>query len=277
MIPRMSPVDDGGGGAARAPASVDGGSASVDTCEGSASRDFVRTPFSVRRNVVKLWRPLPARIWFELGSSSDRDLSIPRERAAAVGVAILILVLTVGLGSVGFRTGESGGGRCFPLIGKSIADAPSAAPAEPGWYYAPGQSLVLVLWVVIPPLLGWAIVRGLWIPLVVRRHASSSAAITFARHLLSVYMFVYVMIVGVTAALMPALILVSPVGTEFFRWCLWCFLFGESFFVPAVMWGRFIIADRDGSVFGRYRNVGLALYLLLFVVIPILGMVQQLD
>ena len=250
------------------------------TCNGARKRttvhDFVRTPFSVRRNVVKFWRPVPTGIWFELRTPSDRDLSIRRERTAAIGVAILVLVLIVGLGSIGFRADQRGGGQCFPLIGKSLADAPGLSPASAGWYYAPGQSLVLVLWTVVPPLLGWAIVRGVWIPLVVRRHASGHAAIAFARHLLSVYVFVYLMIV-VGAALMPALILVSPVGTEFFRWCLWCFLFGESFFVPAVMWGRFVIADRDGSVFGRHRYVGLALYLLLFVVIPIVGMVQQLD
>ncbi len=244
--------------------------------ERTTAHDFVRTPFSVRRNVVKVWRPVPTGIWFELRTPSDRDLSIRRERTAAIGVAILVLVLIVGLGSIGLRADEHGALRCFPLIGKSLADTPSPSPASAGWYYAPGQSLVLVLWAVVPPLLGWASVRGLWIPLVVRRHASGYAAIVFARHLLSVYLFVFLMIV-VGAALMPALILVSPVGTEFFRWCLWCFLFGESFFVPGVMWGRFVIADRDGFVFGRYRYGGLALYLLLFVITPILGMVQQLD
>ena len=109
-----------------------------------------------------------------------------------------------------------------------------------------------------------------------RNHPSGDSVIAFARHLLSVYLFVFVMIV-VGAALMPALIRVSPDGTELFRWCLWCFLFGESFFVPAVMWGRFIIADRDGAVFGRCRIAGLTIYLLLFVVVPILGMVQQLE
>ena len=226
--------------------------------------------------MVKVWRPVPTGIWSELGTSADRDLSIRRERTAAVGVAILVLILIVGLGSVGFRADQRDTGRSFPLIGKSLVDVPGSSPTTVGWYYAPGQSLILVLWVVVPPLLGWAIVRGLWIPLVVRNHPSRGSSIAFARHLLSVYLFVYVMIV-VGAALMPALILVSPAGTEFFRWCLWCFLFGESFFVPAVMWGRFIIADRDGSVFGQYRYGGLAFYLLLFVVIPILGMVQQLD
>lgn len=269
MIPCMSAGDDGGEASAHT-------SSAVEASKRPTPQDFVRTPFSVRRNVVKVWRPLPEGIWSELGTSSDRDLSIRRERSAAVGVAILVLVLIMGLGSVGYRADQGGVGHRFPLIGKSIPDAPGASTAEPGWYYAPGQSLVLVLWVVIPSLLGWAIVRGLWIPLVSRHHPPGRAAIVFARHLLSVYMFVYVMIV-VGAAIMPALILISPRGTETFRWCLWCFLFGESFFVPAVMWGRFIIADRNGSVFGRYRYAGLALYTAAFVVLPILGMVQQLD
>ena len=73
---------------------------------------------------------------------------------------------------------------------------------------------------------------------------------------------------------MPLLIIVSPAGTETFRVCLWCFLFGESFFVPAVLWMRLVVNDLSGRVFGRARHVLLALYLAIFVVLPIVGMAR---
>ncbi|MCH7873481.1 MAG: hypothetical protein IID33_17420, partial [Planctomycetes bacterium] len=116
----MSAGDDGDGEA----------SSSADTPEHIAARDFVRTPLLVRRNVVKVWRPLPMGIWFALGTSADRDLSIRRERTAAVGAAILVFVLIVCLGSVGLRADERGALRYFPLIGKSLSETPSSAAAQ---------------------------------------------------------------------------------------------------------------------------------------------------
>lgn len=247
------------------------------------ARAFVATPFAVRRNVVKVWRPLSSGLWFQLDKPSDWELSVKRERTAAVGVAILAIALLAGLGGVGYRETTGDVDRNFRLIGKS-AVAELAIPSgagiesvvEDGWFYAPGLSLVLVLWVLVPSLAGWMSVRWLWIPWVVRDHPQRSCALALARHLLGVYMFVYLMVL-IGVALMAVLILLSPTGTETFRWCFWCFVFGESFFVPAVMWIRFVIADRNGSVFGRHRFLGLGLYTALFVVVPILGMVPQLG
>lgn len=56
-----------------------------------------------------------------------------------------------------------------------------------------------------------------------------------------------------------------------------CFLFGESFFVPGAMWLRLVVLDQSGRVFGARRYRVLAVYLLLTVVIPIIGMVGELD
>ena len=276
MMPRMSLGLDSG-------AEPVGGARSGGAIDATAVRDFVRTAFSVRRNVVKVWRAIPKDIWLALDTPADRELSERRERRAAVGTAILIGLLIAGFGSTGYRVRVGGVERDFPLIGKSSivgsfdTDGLSrAAGSAVGWYYAPGQSLVLVLWVVGPPLAGWALIRWFWIPTVVREPGRRDSVLAFARHLLSVYLFVFLMVV-VGCALMPALILLSPAGTESFRWYLWCFLFGESFFVPAVMWGRFVIADRDGAVFGRHRFVWLGLYASLCVLFPILGMLQQLG
>ena len=76
---------------------------------------------------------------------------------------------------------------------------------------------------------------------------------------------------------MIPLMLVDAKGTETFRWCFWCFLFGESFFVPGAMWLRLVILDQSGRVFGTRRYQILAVYLLLTVVIPIIGMAGELD
>ena len=74
---------------------------------------------------------------------------------------------------------------------------------------------------------------------------------------------------------------VAPAETAFIRWCFWCVLFGESFFVPGVMWIRLVLADRSVEVFGRFRIALLAAYLALFVVVPIYGMalavLKQID
>ena len=85
------------------------------------------------------------------------------------------------------------------------------------------------------------------------------------------YVYVFAMIVA-GAALMPVLVWWSPSGTEMTRWCLGWFLFGESFFVPAVMWLRLVVHDGPGQVFGRFRYAGLGLYLLFCVLMPIGGM-----
>lgn len=247
----------------------------------SASRaavlDFVRTPLAVRRNVVKVWRPLPADPWTGLSLPEDRARSIRRERRAIVGVTVAVLMLVAGFSSIGLRAIVGEDDLCFPLLGKSLVTPTDGAPGL-GWYYLPGQSLSLALWVVVPSLAGWMFVRLIWLPAVAsaRTDPRREATLTFARYLGDVYFYVYAMVV-VGAAFMPLLILLSPKGTETLRWWLWCFLFGESFFVPAVMWLRLVINDSPGKVFGRFRYAALALYLVLFVVIPIGGMVQELD
>lgn len=236
---------------------------------------FVRTPFAVRRNVVKVWRSLPRGIWTLLAAPADRIESIRREKRAMAGVAVMALALVVLFSGVGFRQDSGGTQVCFPLLGRAIVESAGVPEAE-GWTYVPGQSLALALWVVVPSLGGWALVRLIWIPTVAAGRSTQEATVTFARYLGSVYLYVYLMIV-VGAALMPLLILASPAGTETFRWYLWCFLFGESFFVPAVMWLRLVIDDTSGVVFGRLRYAMVGLYLMLFVVIPIAGMVRMLD
>ncbi len=241
----------------------------------AAVLDFVRTPFAVRRNVVKVWRPLPAGIWTQLSAEADHAQSIRRERHAVAWVVLMGLMLVIGFSSVGFRTNLSEADLCFPLLGKSLA-ASVEVPPDPGWYYAPGQSVSLALWVVVPSLAGWVFVRLIWIPAVAAGQPARETTVAFARHLSGVYVYVYLMIV-VGAALMPLLIILSPADTEMLRWCLWCFLFGESFFVPAAMWLRLVINDSSGQVFGRSRYAVLALYGTLFVVIPIGGMVQELG
>jgi hypothetical protein len=77
----------------------------------------------------------------------------------------------------------------------------------------------------------------------------------------------------VGTGLMAILVRFAPATTEEFRWYLWCFLFGESFFVPAAMWLRLIADDFSGAIFGRLRYSLLAAYGVAFVAIPILGMI----
>lgn len=241
----------------------------------AAVLDFVRTPFTVRRNVVKVWRALPADPWTQLSLPADHAHSIRRERWALGGVAVGALLLVAGFSSVGLCTAVGEDLAFFPLLGKSLP-TPTEGSLIPGWYYVPGQSLSLALWVVVPSLAGWAFVRLVWLPTVALRCPAPEATLAFARHLSGVYLYVYAMIL-VGAGLMPLLILLSPKGTETLRWCLWCFLFGESFFVPAAMWSRLVINDSPGKVFGRFRYTALVLYLTFFVAIPIGGMIQELD
>lgn len=237
--------------------------------------DFVRTPFAVRCNAVKVWRPLPADLWTMLSQPGDCTTSKRVERWSLAGVAVMAVMLVAGFSSVGLRTTAGEEDLRFPLLGKSIA-VPEHGPQEPGWYHAPGQSLSLGFWVVGPSLAGWAFVRLVWIPMAAGSKPTREATLTLARHFGAVYLYVYVMIVT-GAVLMVPLIMLAPKGTEWFRWYLWCFLFGESFFVPAVMWLRLVICDSSGQVFGRHRFAVMAFYLTLFVVMPIIGMIQELD
>lgn len=243
--------------------------------DAASARSFVRTPFAVRRHVIMVWRRLPPDLWTTLSQPGDRARSAQVERRSLVGVAVMVVILIAGFSSVGLRITVDGEALCFPLLGWSVA-APADSSPDLGWYHAPGQSLSLALWVVAPSLAGWAFVRLIWIPMVAAGKPTRDAVLTFARHLGAVYFFVYLMVI-VGAALMVPLVALAPRGTETFRWCLWCFLFGESFFVPAAMWLRMVIHDSSGHVFGRFRYAVLVLYMALFVAIPICGMVQELE
>lgn len=239
------------------------------------ARSFVRTPFAVRCNVVKVWRPLPADLWTTLSQPEDCARSKRVERRALAGVTVMAVMLMAGFSSVGLRTTAGEEDLCFPVLGKSLAVPENGSP-DPGWYHAPGQSLSLGFWVVGPSLGGWVFVRLIWIPVVAARKPTREATLAFARHLGAVYLYVYLMIVA-GAALMVPLIVLAPKGTEWLRWCFWCFLFGESFFVPTAMWLRLVICDSSGKVFGHYRFAIMAFHLTCFVVIPIFGMIQELD
>lgn len=246
-----------------------------DLATRAAVLDFIRTPFHVRCNVVKAWRPLPENVWATLSQPEDCARAKRVERRALAGVTAMAVLLIAGFCSIGLRTTAGEESLCFPLLGKSRT-VPENDPPGPGWYYAPGQSLSLAFWVVGPTLLGWAFVRLIWIPTVAAGKPTRTATLTFARHLGAVYLYVYLMVVS-GAALMLPLILWAPKGTEGLRWYFWCFLFGESFFVPAAMWLRLAIHDASGQVFGRHRFAPLALYVTLFVVVPIVGMIQELG
>ena len=237
--------------------------------------NFVRTPFSARRNVVKIWRSIPANIWTALSLPEDRLESLRRERLALLGVGLIATILVAGIAFIGFRADVDGSTMSFPMLGWSFS-AKGDTPPSPGWYYMPGQTLSLVLWTVLPPLLGWAFVRAVWIPLIVSGRPHRESAVSFARHLSGVYFYVFLMIFA-GACLMPLFVRLSPAGFEMFRWCFWCFLFGESFFVPAVMWLRLVLSDSSGQVFGQFRHGLMAAYLLGCVVIPIYGMVTELP
>jgi hypothetical protein len=230
---------------------------------------FCETPFAIRGNVVKVWKPLPAGLWTALGRPQDDAPARGRERGAFASVVLMCLFLAVA-GSLVYRPARTAAGEVYPVIGRPLAG--QAGPATgPGWALAPGVSAVLLFWVIVPSLAGWAAVRLAWIPL-----CGGAAACNLARHLASVYAYVYLMIT-VGAVLMAALVAMAPASTATFRWWLWCFLFGESFFVPAVMWIRVVAADRNGAAFGRHRYAGLGVYLIACVVVPLIGMVIQLG
>lgn len=260
----------------RGTGSPDAGRSSPGESSDSISvREFVRTPFAVRCNVVKFWRQLPPELWTALSESKDHTASMRAERRALAGVAITAAMLLAVFSGFGTRASVGELELCFPLLGWS-SEMPAGGSPIHGWYYAPGQSLSLVLWTVGPSLAGWAFVRLFWLPLVATAKPKRAATLSFARHLGAVYLYVYLMVVG-GAALMVPLVLLAPGGTETIRWYLWCFLFGESFFVPAAMWFRLVVHDRSGQVFGPHRYPAMALYATLFIVIPICGMVQELP
>ena len=204
--------------------------------------EFVRTPFTVRCNVVKVWRPFPRDIWSLLDSQADVRQSRRRERVALLAVLLMAMMIAAGSTDVGHR-----------------------------WLHVPGPSPAVALWVVVPPLVGWVFVRLVWIPLASAGRPTREATMAFARHLSGVYLYVYLMIsLGVALALLLAR--VAPVGTGTLRYYLWWFLFGESFFVPAVMWLRLVRNDLTGCVFGRFRYLIVAVYLVVFVAFPSVGM-----
>lgn len=235
----------------------------------------MRSGFGVRCNVVKIWRALPPNLWTGLSTPDDRLQARTCERRALWAVLGLALALWLGFSHGGLRVVEASTIHVYPLLGKSLV-INAGNHGQPGWYYNAEQSTTLVFWVIGPSLLGWAFVRLLWLPMASAGKLSRQATMTLARHLGSVYAYVYLMIV-LGATLMIPLILLAPAKTDTLRWCFWCFLFGESFFVPGVMWTRLVLRDRAGEVFGRFRHVALTFYLALCVVLPILGMVQELD
>lgn len=233
---------------------------------------FCRTPFAIRRNVVKVWRPLPAGLWTALDRAEDALPAARRELGSLAAVLAISLGLWL-LSSVAYRPAETAE-TVYPVLGRPVPPATSAiTPAGPsvGWGWTPGLSGILVFWTVAPTLAGWAAFRGLWIP-----RFGGEPARRFAGHLACVYAYVFVMI-AVGAVLLALLVRWWPAETAWLRWCLWCFLFGESFFVPAVMWIRLMVHDRDGRAFGPRRYVGLAVYLVVCVVVPLAGMVVQLG
>ncbi|MHC5110773.1 MAG: hypothetical protein ACYTHJ_12955 [Planctomycetota bacterium] len=243
--------------------------------DASRIREFVRTHFSTRCNIVKVWRPFPDGLWKTLSTSEDNARARRAERGAVAFVLAMAAVLIVGFSGMSVGTESGGMYQGFPVVGSpTLEPTPLSMPL--GWYFESWLSFTAVFWTVGPSLLGWALVRLIWIPAVIKRNPARDAALAMARHLGSVYLYVYLMIIT-GAALMVVMARLAPAPTAFFRWCLWCFLFGESFFVPGVMWIRLVLADRSSEVFGRYRIALLLVYLFLFVVVPIYGMTFELD
>jgi len=251
----------------------------IDHQQSSGVRRFVRSPFEVRCNVVKVWRPLPLDLWTGLTDFQDRENAARAEHRALIGVLLMASLLIIVLSGISYQTNFDPTMINYPLIGKS-SDTLTSETLTIGWHYTwpsfNGHSIALAFWVVAPSLAGWAFFRVICVPIATTGSSSRQAVLTFLRHLSAVYLYVYVMIM-VGVALMIPFIILAPAKSEWFRWCFWCFLFGESFFVPAAMWTRLVIHDRQGQVFSRYRLMWLTLYLSIIVVIPICGMIQELD
>lgn len=251
----------------------------ADQSDATSVRSFVRSPFDVRCNVVKVWRPLPKDLWTGLCESQDRVIATRVERQSLIGVWLMASLLMMVISGIYFQPDTDSSMVSYPLIGKSF-HAVDDELINSGWHYTwhsfHWHSISLAFWVVAPSLAGWAFFRLICIPLTTCRQSSGQSALTLARHLGAVYLYVYVMVIAGVALMIP-LILLAPEKTEWFRWYFWCFLFGETFFVPAAMWIRLVIHDRQGQVFSRFRWMWLSLYLILTVVVPICGMVQELD
>jgi hypothetical protein len=244
--------------------------AAAPLCGRAAVLDFVRSPLAVRCNIVRVWRPLPQDLWGALIQPRDIQQSRQREVRAVVAVAIIVALLVVGFSSIGYRLDTAGQGTVFALTGLSFASG-NSSPWSTSWCYMPGLSLAPVLWVVLPPLAGWGFVRLLWIPRVAVGKLSRPGTLAMARHLSGTYLHVYLM-VFVGAVLMSLLVWFAPARTQSLRWYLWCFLFGETFFVPAAMWLRLVVNDFSGQIFGRLRYSLLAAYGVAFVAIPTVSM-----
>lgn len=259
--------------------------------------EFVRSPFTIRRNAVAVWRRPPRGLWTELNQPQDNEPARRTQRRAVAGVMVISVLLILGFSGLGIRSNASGGEAALsPMHGRRSRLKPAARVmiyhplfeksfvVEQGhsnelgqlgqldWYYAWGQSWIQMLCGVVAPLGGWIIVRAVWLPVLSRSKPSRQATLSLARHLGSVYYFVFlVLLVG--AAIMLLLLLISPAGTTLIRFFLGLLLFGESFFVPAVMWSRLILSDTEGRIFGRRRLIGLTAYLMVFVALPIAGMI----
>jgi hypothetical protein len=255
---------------------IDPARAMPDTPEDySRVRQFVRSPWSVRCNVVKVWRPLPAGLWTSLAEADDAMRARRAERVAVVSVLAMAAALVIGFSGMGVCAALGELYQCFPVVGTPSL-SPTSDTTPLGLYFKLGLSFPAVFWAVGPSIAGWTLVRLFWIPSVVRNKPSRGAAITMTRYLGSVYLYVYLMICG-GAVLLLVVARVAPAETTFIRWCFWCFLFGESFFVPGVMWIRLVLAEGSVEVFGRFRYALLAGYLVLFVVVPIYGMTFELG
>jgi hypothetical protein len=233
-----------------------------------AVQDFVKTAFAVRCNIVKVWRPLPQCLWEALALREDAARSRKRERQAAAFVVAMTLMLVAGVGTIGYRHQTGARMVTYPALGRPVDMA--IASATTGWCWAP--SVAPAGWVTLPPLVGWAFVRLIWIPVVAAGKTTREATLACARYLSGVYLYVYLMIF-VGAILMVLLLRMAPVNTQWLRYALWLFLFGESFFVPGVMWLRLLRHDRSGHVFGPYRRVLAVVYVVMCVLIPGVGMV----
>lgn len=242
--------------------------------------DFVRSPFSVRCNVVKVWRQLPHDLWTGLTEHGQRRRANSTEHRCIIATGALILVV-LACASFAFPAPSDDGDALLaqPVIGWPFPLDRSAGAgdlAQADIIFVPGQARLVLLWTILPTLLGWLAVRGIWIPRITRRTDHHTAAIALAQNLAPVYQYVFMMIAAGAVLMVPVAFL-WPASSQFLRWCFWCFLFGESFFVPGVMWSRFVLCDTAGDVFGKRRKVRLALYLIAFVVLPLLGMISELP
>src|SRR5437870_1458083 len=89
----------------------------------SAVTDFVRTPFALRCNVVKVWRPLPENIWNHLASPAAVLQSRQREQRALLSVMLMAATLIAGFSSFGYRRHVQGTMVNFPILGRSLASS----------------------------------------------------------------------------------------------------------------------------------------------------------